>query len=236
LRDAPQLIETYLLWVDLLHPARQAEALAQLKRDMLEFAKALPRVQFAFAYDPEFRSDALEEYLKRRADFGGLSKDEFRAALSVQLNKDNAEGVVTLIGQNRNLAEANFGKSAIYALEVQALAKKGDATSARMVLEANLESFDADLLASLQTEIAKAEGADPVVEHLRLYETRKGTEALRALVGALAQKKDHKSVAHYAQLLYTETNDRHDMAAAAQALIFAGEADEFLRVYESNPI
>ncbi len=81
LKEAPRLIRSYVIWSGLLHPGRKETALAQLRRDMQEPPKALPLIQFALAYDPDFNAKAFCEYLKRRERLGGLNDEELRASL-----------------------------------------------------------------------------------------------------------------------------------------------------------
>jgi hypothetical protein len=66
LREAVRVAEAYLTWSDLLHPQRRHAALARLRTDMNEPARALWRVQFAFAYDPQFDPRPLTHYLDKR--------------------------------------------------------------------------------------------------------------------------------------------------------------------------
>jgi len=235
LQEAPRIIDAYLIWCDLVHPGRKQAALEQLRRDMQMPAMALTRIQFAFAYDTSFDPTDLLAYLARREALGGLTSDELRGLLSIHLNRSDAHGIATLIAKNRVLTEGAFGKIGMLSLEIQALAKVGDATSARIVLESNAAEFDTELLAAFRAEIAKAEGADPVAEHMKLYEETKTTETLRALVAALVDKGDHIGIARYAELLYVETLLPNDIALAARALIQAGDRANFARVYETHP-
>jgi tetratricopeptide (TPR) repeat protein len=235
LQHAPRIIESYIVWSELLHPTRGQAALAQLRRDMDDNAIAVSRVQYALAYLTDYSPAALEVYLQRRDVLGGLNDEELRTAFVIKLHKEDAAGLASLIAAKRQQAEATFGKSGVLSIEIQALAKSGDATSAKIILEENLNLFDAGQLASLRTEIAKAEGADPVAEHLQLYEIEKTPESLRALVSALVRKKDHIGVAKYAELLFAETKDPRDIALAAEAEMRAGNGDNFIRLFEANP-
>ncbi|WP_334396230.1 HTH domain-containing protein [Bradyrhizobium sp. AZCC 2289] len=235
LRRAPRIIESYIIWCELLHPTRKQAALAQLRRDMEDNALAVLLVQYALAYLRDYKPASLEAYLQRRESFGGLSDEELRAALAIRLHKDDAAGLASFIATKRQQAEASFGKNGILSLEIQALAKSGDATSAKIIFENNLSLFDAGQVAGLRTEIAKAEGADPVAEHLRLYESEKTADALRALVNALVRKQDHIGIAKYAELLFAETKDRQDIALAAQASIRAGDGDNLVRLIAAHP-
>lgn len=236
LKHAPRLIESYIIWSELLHPTRGEAALAQLRRDMDDHALAVSRIQYALAYLNDYSPADLEVYLQRRDVLGGLSDEELRAAFVINLHKENAAGVASLIAAKRQQSEATFGRNGIVSLEIQALAKSGDATSAKIILEDNLNLFEASQLASLRAEIAKAEGADPVAEHLILYESDKTPESLRALVDALARKKDHIGVAKYAELLFAETKDPRDIGLAAEAEMRAGNGDNFVRLFEANPV
>ncbi|NOJ41056.1 HTH domain-containing protein [Bradyrhizobium australiense] len=235
LREAPRNIESYIIWGELLHPSRKEKALGQLRRDMDDNALAVSRIQYALAYLKDYSPAALEAYLQRRDALGGLTDDELRAAFVISLHKDNPSHLAALIAAKRQQAEATFGRSGILSLEVQALAKSGDATSARIILEENLDLFDVGQIAGLRAEIAKAEGADPVAEHLRLYESEKTPETLLALVNELVRKKDHIGIAKYAELLFSETKDPRAIGLAAEALIRAGDGDNFVRLVESHP-
>ena len=155
--------------------------------------------------------------------------------LSILLHKNDATGLASFIAGKRTQAETSFGRENVLLIEVQALAKKGDAISASIVLEDNLSIFDQGQIAMLRAEIAKAQGADPVAEHLRLYEATKTSEALRALVGALVDKADFIGIAKYAELLFAETKDPRDLKLAALAMLRSGEGDSFVRVIEAHP-
>ncbi|WIG52198.1 MAG: hypothetical protein OJF48_003116 [Afipia sp.] len=235
LRHAPRIIESYILWCELVHPTRREAALTQLRRDMSDNTSAVTRVQYAFAHLRDFNPSGLETYLEQRDSFGGLSDDELRAAISIRLHKNDAAGLASLIAAKRSQVEASFGKEGVLWLEVQALAKSGDATSASIVFEKNLDAFDERQRAVLRAEIAKAEGADPVTEHLKLYEAGKTPEALRALVAILVQKKDHIGIAKYAELLFAETKDSQDLVVAAQAASRAKDGDNFARLVDTHP-
>jgi hypothetical protein len=234
LRFAPRIIESYILWCELLHPSRKAAALERLRRDMADPALAISRIQYALAYDRDYSPDNLEAYLQRRDSFGGLTDDELHAKFAILLHNNNAAGLAALIAAKRQQAEASFGKDEILSLEIHALAKKGDAASATIVLENSLMAFDANRVAALRAEIAKAQGADPVAEHLRLYETTKTPESLRALVAAFLAKEDYIGIAKYAELLFAVTQDPRDLAFAARAALRAGDGDAFIRIVEGH--
>lgn len=233
--EAPRLIEIYLTWCDLLHPTRRRAALEQLRRDMGTPSKAQMNVQFAFAYDRSFDPTQLISYLERRATLGGLSRDEFRSLIVIRINQGNVRQVADLIAKNRAAAEETFTKPVSVVIEVQALARAGDASSARIVLDQGRGEIEPSMVRMLEAQIAAAEGADPVAELQKVYEATKTTEALHALVGALAQKEDYTAIAPYAELLYAETQDRRDIALAARARLEIGDDENFARLYEAHP-
>ena len=172
LRDAPRLAEAYLTWCDLLHPRRREAALIQLRSDMADPAKALSRVQFALAYDADnFDREPLTKYLERREALGGLNSDELRAALVLRVHGKDPGAIVQLIAKHRAQFDEGFAKVGIVAIEIQALAAAIDVASAKLLLEANRELLGQEGVARLSAEIARAEGADPVTECKRVYET-----------------------------------------------------------------
>jgi tetratricopeptide (TPR) repeat protein len=235
LKEAPRWIEAYIQWCELLHPHRRANAREALRAEMQDFLKGVSRVQFAYIADIDFDSQPLQQYLQRRDALGGLTDEELRAAIAIKLNEGDAAGLAALIASKRQQADDAFGRSGIRELEIQALAKSGDKTSARIVLEENRGLFTPERIAAFETEIAKAGGADPVDEHRRLYEALKTPDALRAFVAALVAKKDHIGVARYAEMLYEQTRDRTALSLAAQATVYAGDGENLVRLVEAHP-
>jgi hypothetical protein len=235
LREAPRLAEDYLTWFDLLHPAHRDSALAQLRSDMSDPAKALSRLQFAFAYDSKnFDPAPIARYLEKRAEFGGLHEHELRAALVLAMH-DSPAAVIRLIAKHRAQLNESFSKLGIALIEIEALALAGDATGARKVLEDNRSQLDEVAVTRLSAAIATAEGADPVTQYKEAYERTKTPDALRVLVGALLDKEDHLALGYYAEKLYAETTDPRDIVLAAKAYAQAGEASNFVRVFEAHP-
>lgn len=236
LSDTCRLIDGYLAWCDLLHPGRKQAALDQLRKDMQAPPTALPRVQFAFAYDPDFNPSELLDYLARRERFGGLAPDELRALLAIRINQDNSRAIADLLAKHRELAIRTFGKPWTLCIEIQALARSGDATSARTQFESNADEFDDEIKPALRAEIATAEGSDSVTEHLKLYEQLNSPESLRALVAALCRKSDYIAIAQYAEKLYLVTHVPRDAGLAADAYLKAGDGENFVRLYEAHPV
>jgi hypothetical protein len=217
-----------------LHPGRKQAALAKLRKDMTELKSALPHVQFALAYDPEFDPKPLTSLLEKREAVGGLDDDELRAALVLRLHSDDPRAVADFIGKYRARFEADVGQTRILSIEIQALAMAKEATSARILLDAHKDLFPSELAALLDAEIAKAEGNDPIVEHKRVYEETRTPQALRALVGALVAGKDRLAIARYAEELYGYTRDPDDITIAARALADIGDDENFMRVIDAH--
>lgn len=234
-REAKRFAEAYASWCELLHPYRKAAGLARLRSEMKDPKTALARLQFAFAYDPEFRPDDVAQYLERREQLGGLDDSEIRAMLVLRLHGNNPSAVAALIARYRTKLEAAFPPVPITPIEIQALAKAGDAPSARLLLNAHADQFSAEARAALEAEVAKAEGADPIQEDLRLYETTKSVGALRSLLASVESRGDDRAVARYSEELYQRTQDPQDIARAARALANVGDSKEFLRVMGAYP-
>ena len=236
LREARRVAEAYLIWCDLLHPRRRDAALIRLRADMNDPAKALARVQFALAYDANnFNRDPLTNYLEKREALGGLGGDELRAALVLRLHSNNPASIAQLIAKHRAKFEEGFAKVGIIAIEIQALAMAGDAESAKLLLDANRELLGGEGVARLGAEIARAEGADPVIAYKRVYEMNKTADTLRVLLGALVEKKEYRAIGPYAEELFGLTGDSHDIANAAKAYAQVGDDENFFRIVEAHP-
>ncbi len=139
------------------------------------------------------------------------------------------------ISKHRTGFETGFDKGAIVAIEIQALAMLGDAASAKLLLSNNRSILSAETFARLEAEVARAEGSDPISEYKRAYETTRSADALRALVGVLVQKNEHRAAARYGEELFGLTYDPRDIAIAAKAYANAGEDDHFIRIVQQFP-
>jgi hypothetical protein len=235
LSQAARLVADYLVWFDLLHPARAAAALVQLRADMETPGTALSRIQFALAYDDTFDPSPISRYLESREAFGGLNDDELRAAFLILLHGDQPAPVAALITKHRAQLDASFGKAGIRLIEIQALARAGDPTAARAVLEENKGSYEPEEIARLTATIVTAEGGDPVAEHRRAFEAAKTPESLRALIAVLSQREDYRAIGPYAEQLFTMTSDRRDLAYAAYAFARAQDDANLARLVEAHP-
>jgi hypothetical protein len=235
LRETSTVTASYLTWCRLLHPYRRTAMVAELRKDMQEPMRAVQFVQFAFEFDPEFNPAPLEAWLAKREKLGGLTDTELRALLIIRMRDPNARALASLIASYREQLHKSLGRSGIVAMEIQALALASDAISARVLLQSQRECLDKTMLVRLESTIATAEGADPLAELHRAYEATDSTDALRSLVGALAEKKDHLALAQYAQALFGKTEDLHDLVIAAGALINAGERQRFIQLIETHP-
>ena len=234
LPHARHITESSIIWAELVHPGRKAQALAKLRQEMQDPSQAVKRVVFALVFDPEFDPATLAQFLKRREAMGGLDGEDLHAAFVLTLNKNEPRGVVNFITEHRPQLEESLGKPGVLALEIRALALARDATAAKRVFDENMAMFDAATTAQLGAEIAKAEGADPVAEHMRVYEAVKSTDALRELIRVLIQANDYRGTAKFAEELYGQTNAPHDILMAARAALNAGDEDNFVRTRRAS--
>ncbi|WP_155888550.1 hypothetical protein [Inquilinus limosus] len=235
LPETTRVAEDYVYWFELLHPSHRQAARARLESDMQDPAIALKRIQFALAYLPNFNPAPILKHLENRAAFGGLNEDELRAGLAILMeDHGNTAPLAAFIARHRGRLDDAFGKPSIRMIEVQALARAGDASGARAVLDANRDAIEPDELARLSAEVSTAEGADPVTEFKRAYDTTGTTGALRDLIAVLSQRHDHRSIGPCAEELFERTGDPMDLAFAAHSYAKAGDDDSFMRVLEAN--
>jgi hypothetical protein len=235
LRETKRIAEAYTLWCELLHPDRHDAALDRLRRDMKEPRLALQRLQFAFAFDPDFDLAPVTMYLEKREQLGGFDGEEIAAALILRLHGNDPRALADFISKQRTALETSFGAAGIAVIEIQALAKAQDATSARILYQQHRQEFDDTFAVLLEAEIAKADGSDPVAESKRVYEETKSVDALRVLIGQLLEREDHRALGYYAEMLYQRTGDPMDAVLAAKAFASAGDDEAFLRAIDLCP-
>jgi hypothetical protein len=227
--------EWYLVWARLMHPTRQIEARRELETDMQVPALAVQRVQLAFQYLEGFDSTPLETYLKRRQTTGGLEDDDLVADLILRIHQGNHPEVTALLSKYEARYQKLLSPQIVVAFRIRAMIYAGDAGSARAVLEANRQQLDSTTVATMEAEIASAEGADPVTEYLRLYNDLNTTASLNTLVDVLIRQANHQLLGPYAEKLHAATLNPRDIVIAAKAYAAADDHLNFVRVVETFP-
>ena len=197
-------------------------------------ATALTQLQFAFAYDPEFDPAPIRKYLDTRETLVGWNDEELRAALVLRIHGGDARELAPFVTKHRAPLQRLLGIEPVAAFEVQALARAGDATSARLALDENRAALSPELIRVLEAEVARAAGEDPAVALRQAYEDTRHVDALRNLVAELLRRHDDKALAHFAEKLYAETGDPDDLVIAAKALARSGDDAEFVRLVEAH--
>jgi hypothetical protein len=150
----------------------------------------LDKLSFAFAFIPEFDPAPVALSLEQRQKFGGLEEDELFALLVLHLHSAEPRSTVDFIARYSVRLGEYVNAQGLLSLEIQALAHTGNAAAARQLFEAQRGELDPILIATIEAEVARAEGADPVAVYQRAYEANKTTETLRALIGALNNRQD----------------------------------------------
>jgi hypothetical protein len=235
LPNAKRIAETYIRWCELLHPYRKVSGLAHLQADLSDSKLARERLSLAFAFDPQFKPDAIDAYLARREQIGGLDDDDLKAALVARIHSNDPASVAAIISRYRARFEANYQDPPIFTIELQALALAGETSSARLLLEKHRADLTPEGILLFETLISKSEGKDPVAEDLKAYEATQSLDALRALVGSLVSRKDHRASAKYAEELFAKSSDPRDIATAAYEYAQLGDGREFTRLIEAHP-
>ncbi len=227
--------ERFRRWAELLHPDRKRAAVQKLRADLAEPSSAIRVLQFAIALDVPFDAKAVAEALDRRERAGGLGGEELAAAFALALSSKDPVQIAAFIEKRRDALEDVFDKGGVRAAQIQALIESGDLSAAKARLADLPAGLVDDRRALLRAEIAKAEGADAIVEHEQAYAATNSTDALRALVQALVDKRDRLGVATRAQELYQRTGDIGDLRLAARALASLGNETEFLALVAEHP-
>jgi hypothetical protein len=234
LPHAEELATTYQLWCGLLHPTKKQAALDRLRKDIMATPAGVALAQFAIAFDPAFDADALRKRLDSRQQLGGLDDDELRAALIVALHEGSAADVAAFINLHRQRLYRDYGVSGTVGIEIQALAKSGEADRAQRVLDANLAELPAEQVPLFRADIAAASGGDQVAVYLSAYAETKSPGALRNAVHVLAARRDFNEHAKRAEELFTLTAEPEYLVASAWSNARAGNDDDLIRQFTSH--
>jgi hypothetical protein len=235
LTQAQRLADLLVTWCELVHPLKRDKALERLRVQMQTPATALPNLQFAFAYDPEFDPTPVRRYLDNRENLVGWNEEDLRAGLILRIHGDDARDVAPFVAKHRARLQQLLGTEAVVAIEVQALARINDATSAQLVLDEHRTAISAEMARVLEAEVARAAGEDPVVALREAYEATNNVDTLRNLVAELIRRNDNKALAHFAEKLHAETGDRRDLVLAANAHARSRDDAGFVRIVEATP-
>ena len=93
LPHARHITESSIIWLQLVHPGRKAQALAKLRQEMQDPSQAVKRVVFALVFLSVVQPQVFAQSLKRREAMGGLDGEDLHAAFVLTLNKNEPRGV-----------------------------------------------------------------------------------------------------------------------------------------------
>jgi len=228
---AALIAASYETWSELLHPDKSASATERLRKDIGNLtAQGLMSVQFALAFDPEFEPVALRNQLLRRAALGGLNEDEFRALVAISLHIDPPADMATFVAQHRERLNREYGEPGTLHIEIQAIARSGDARRARELLRENEVRLSSDAKPFLEAVVSAAEGKDPVEAYTKAYEDKPTNDALRTLLRVLHDAGRWEAFAPRAEELFSRTGVLEELADAARAYIRLHDDENFLRL------
>lgn len=234
LEAAARVANQFLLWCDLLHPIRNAAAVATLRQEMADERPPLEKLSLALSFVPEFEASPIAQYLEARDKFGGLDDNELFALLILQLHDSNAQSTVEFVARFRERLGTYLSPQALLSLEIQALAKAGNAAVSRKLFTEKRDELDPVMVATLEAEVEKAEGTDPVAAYRHAHAAANTEGTLRALIDAFVSRSDHRSVAEHALQLYARTQHPDDITFALTALGRAGSLEELVALVDSH--
>lgn len=235
LPSAQRTVQHYLLWCDLLHPARSALTIDALIYSMKAERPPIDKLSLAFTYIPDFDPEPVTRFLERHEKFGGLDEDELFALFVIHLHGQNARQAVEFVSRYRARLGNYIQPAGLLSLEIQALAKAGDALAARHLFDARRAELDPAMVAPIEAEVAHAEGVDPVAAYQTAHAQADTVETLRTLIGAFESRGDHRSAAEHALKLYRRSNHPDDMTFAAIEMGRAGDIDGFVALVDTHP-
>lgn len=228
--------EWYLTWARLLHPGKRPGAIAKLALDVKVTAKAVQLIQLALYYLKGFDPSELLDHLRKREVTGGLDDEDLRALIAINIHQGAHAAIAGLIAKYRARYEGLLAPHQADILEIQALSQANDSTGARARLEEVRRALPDSVVTDLEAEVQQAEGVDPVTAYLRAYEQGRSLPSLRALVAELQHRRSYGQLGIFAEKLYAETQDPHDITLSARAYSQADDVGNFLRIVDAFPI
>ncbi|MEA3012566.1 MAG: hypothetical protein QOD42_1111 [Sphingomonadales bacterium] len=233
--DAPDLaalVDINLLFLNLsigdaAERERGREALATRLGDPDQAIELAP---LASIYGIEIDWSMVRARLDQAEQLGGYDDTQLRAAFALVMKGDSPNEIATFIQKYRGRLREHQGEETVTALEVEALAKIGDAAGAKAVLAEGRDALSNETASFLDATIAEAEGADSIGVRLAQYESSGSSHDLQILVGVLGRAGDER-LGDYLIRLWESRHQVEDARRACDALISAGRdlrAEAFL--------
>jgi hypothetical protein len=180
----------------------------------------------------------FERELERRELIGELSGPELQAALQLNLARKKPIQVAAFLKKHESaLDRSDLPNGFAASLRVEALAKGGDTSSARELLDEKRAVFEPETITRLDALISDAEtGSVSVAGWLKAYQLSQSAIDLRNLVEALIDA-NHEDLGKYAIELWEMTHRAEDALVSANALFNLArdhELDELLHAVGST--
>lgn len=186
----------------LLDSATRDQEIASIVEAMKDGEAAVRLVWLARAYNIEFDSQPLENYLARARRLGGLSEQQLRAKLYTLDVPGRSDDLIRFLDEEwANLVRDNSVEMLV-AMKVQALARTHDVEGAKAFLEAHVDEVSEATSSRLRLMLRDVLGEDPTDAAAELFERSNEIEDLHNLVRLLVARKRWRRLAPYAEQLF----------------------------------
>jgi hypothetical protein len=224
------------LWLELRNPATRAAALEELQKSMADDKVRLRRVPLAVAFGLKPKIEAIEHDIERAQTLtGGQSTEAVVARLVVALMRKGPE-VADYIEAHREQLIKYYTPGYIDSLAIEILAKARRTEEARDKLAQSTETIaDEGIVATLQSLIEEAEGADPVARRESEYAADPSAQSLINLVDELERARDFPRIAQYGERLFQELKTVASARSYVVALNEIDADDRTAEFAEANP-
>ena len=213
LDDAANLVDDYILWLELRDPKRTTSAMLKLENSMSGDPECiLRRFSMGLQFGVNVDLVAIENEVDRQtAITRGKSVVAGLARFALVQTKRTPKEMVQYIDANRQQLTSFIHKDSLYLLEIEALIKSGLVNDAESRLSAiGSGEITASARESLKNMIAAASGADALALSIAQFEKTSSITDLAYLVKQLEEKHRYKQLIEFAEELFQRTKSIED--------------------------
>lgn len=218
--SAATIDDDYILWLELLDPARRPMARTRLEASFQDLAANLRLVPLALQFDVPVDLDLVNKEIDRAASNGASNTPAIAMArLAIATMRLTPGATVDYIRTHRDTLSPHVDNGVLSALEISALAQAGRVAAAREQLhEATQGELAESLVGRLQVVLDKADGASAVPGLKRRFEETNSVADLMILVEELGRQRPSAELCTYAAALFQTTRSVPHAEILAQSL------------------
>jgi len=232
-------LEDIALWLRLSHPDERVRhsTRSQIEEELKDIKNAVRFSRFAMDYGIPMDIEAMKSYLEKQKILGGWGIEETISALIITLDaKDDVKQILTLIQENREELTKYVHPRMIDELEIEALARTGQADEADALIDRKEIEYGGEFAEPIRNLVKEISGGDALELRRDSFAKIGGDFERRLLIEELLRQKEFSEAAGHLMDFFEFIPTNQDALQIVDCFIKSQEYEKLQKFLEKETV